>query len=140
MEKLLKKHAEKFRFLLVGVGNTVLDFVLLFFFVGLGVDKIPANFISTGVTMVLSFFINKSFTFKDTSSASKKKFLLFIAVTVSGMWLLQPLLIWLASAVLEPYITSDSMLLFIAKLIATGGSLVWNYLLYSRLVFKKEQQ
>ena len=139
MEKLLKNHAEKFRYLIVGVGNTALDFILLFFFVGLGLDKIPANFISTGITMVISFFVNKSFTFKDTDASSKRKFFLFIIVTMTGMWVIQPVLIWGVSSVLDPYVESASILLFIAKLIATGGSLVWNYLLYSRVVFKKKE-
>ena len=62
MEKLRKKHAEKIRYLLVGGFNTLLDFVLLFTFVALGVDKILANYFSTGVSMIVSFFINKSFT------------------------------------------------------------------------------
>ena len=139
MEKLLKNHAEKFRYLIVGVGNTVLDFILLFLFVGLGLDKIPANFISTGITMVISFFVNKSFTFKDNDASSKRKFVLFILITMTGLWLLQPILIWIVSSVLDPYVESASVLLFIAKLIATGGSLVWNYLLYSRVVFKKKE-
>ena len=139
MEKLLKNHAEKFRYLIVGVGNTILDFILLFLFVGLGLDKIPANFISTGITMVISFFVNKSFTFKDNDASSKRKFFLFIIITMTGLWVLQPILIWIVSSVLDPYVESASVLLFIAKLIATGGSLVWNYLLYSRVVFKKKE-
>ena len=57
MEKLLKKHAEKIRFALVGGFNTALDFIILFGLVALGLDKIPANYISTTVTMVISFFI-----------------------------------------------------------------------------------
>ena len=47
MKDLLKQHAEKFRFALVGGFNTALDFGLLFLFVSLGVDKIIANYFST---------------------------------------------------------------------------------------------
>ena len=137
MEKLLRNHAEKIRYMLVGGFNTALDFVLLFTFVALGIDKIPANYLSTGIAMVFSFFANRKFTFKDSSQRKKRQFTLFIIVTVVGMWVIQPIVIWTVTTVLGSMITNQSILLFIAKLIATGASLVWNYYLYSRVVFKK---
>lgn len=137
MAKALEKHGDKIRFVIVGGANTALDFLVLFLFVNLGVDKIIANYISTSVALVFSFFANKSFTFKNTNKNAKKQFAMFLVVTLAGLWVLQPIIIWLSTTVLEPYITNESILLFIAKLIATVGSLIWNYLLYSRLVFKK---
>ncbi len=137
MERLRKKHAQKIRYGIVGVANTALDFILLFIFVGLGIDRIPANYLSTGISMVFSFFGNKKYTFKNTNEQKKRQFVLFIIVTVVGVWVVQPLVIWIVSHFLDPYMTNKSIELFIAKLIATGASLVWNYLLYSRLVFKK---
>lgn len=140
MERLRRNHAEKIRYLFVGGFNTALDFVLLFFFVGLGLDKIPANYLSTGVAMVVSFFANKSYTFKDTSEKKKRQFVLFIAVTVIGMWVIQPIVIWFSSVILASYVSNATISLFIAKVIATGASLVWNYALYSRVVFKKHHR
>lgn len=137
MEELLKKHGDKLRFVIVGGANTALDFLVLFLFVNLGVDKIVANYISTSVALVFSFFANKSFTFKNTDKNAKKQFAIFLAVTLAGLWILQPIIIWISTSVLDPYITNENISLFIAKLIATVGSLVWNYLFYSRLVFKK---
>lgn len=137
MDQLLKKHAEKIRYMLVGGFNTALDFVLLFVFVFFGIDKIPANYLSTGIAMLVSFFANKSFTFKDTSEKKKRQFVLFIVITVIGMWAIQPLVILGVTHLLEPYVSHDSISLFIAKVIATGFTLVWNYFLYSRVVFKK---
>lgn len=137
MEHLRKKHAQKIRYGIVGVFNTALDFVLLFVFVALGIDKILANYLSTGVSMIFSFYGNKKYTFKNNSEKKKRQFVLFVAVTVIGVWVIQPLVIWIVTHTLDPYMTNKSIELFIAKLIATGASLVWNYLLYSRLVFKK---
>ena len=137
MDQLLKKHAQKIRFLFVGGGLTVLDFALLFLLTFAGMDKFIANYISTGISMVVSFFVNKSFTFKNSSKAVKRQFATFILVTITGLWAIQPIVIWIVTSSLTPYITSDEVNLFIAKLIATIASLVWNYLLYSRLVFKK---
>jgi len=138
MEKFREKHGDKLRFAIVGGANTALDFILLFLFVNLGVDKILANYFSTGASLIFSFFANKSFTFKNKTGNAKKQFAAFLLVTVTGLWVLQPIIIWGVTTLLELQITNDSILLFIAKLVATVGSLIWNYLLYSRLVFKKD--
>lgn len=135
----IKKHAQKIRFIIVGGANTALDFILLFLFTGLGVDKIVANYFSTSISLVFSFFVNKSFTFKNKDGNAKKQFGLFLLVTIIGLWVIQPIIIWLSTNALTPYITNEPLNLFIAKLIATVASLIWNYLLYSRLVFKKSE-
>ena len=140
MATALEKHGDKIRFVIVGGANTALDFAVLFLFVSLGLDKIASNYISTSVALVFSFFANKSFTFKNKSSNAKKQFGLFLVVTLAGLWVLQTIIIWAVTTLLEQYISNESALLFIAKLIATVGSLIWNYLLYSRLVFKKEEK
>lgn len=137
-KSLLKQHAEKLRFALVGVANTALDFLLLFLLVNLGLDKIPANFISTGISFIFSFFVNRSFTFKHKEGNAVKQFAIFIAVTIVGLWVIQPLIIWGITALLAPTGINDQLSLFISKVIATVASLIWNYLFYSRLVFKKK--
>lgn len=140
MEKLLKKHAEKIRFLFVGGFNTALDFIILFGLVFLGLDKIPANYISTTVTMVISFFLNKEFTFKSKDKASKRQFILFLAITAFGLWVIQPIVILFVSWLLGSTGWAAPIILFIAKLVATIASLIWNFVLYSRVVFKKPAQ
>jgi putative flippase GtrA len=139
MEAFLKKHGAKLRFAVVGGANTALDFIVLFLFVNLGVDKIAANYISTSVALVFSFFANKSFTFKDKTGNAKKQFAIFLAVTLAGLWVLQPIIIWAVTSLLDTQITNESVLLFIAKLVATVASLIWNYFLYSRLIFKGDK-
>jgi len=140
MQELFKKHAQKIRFGIVGAGNTAFDFAVLFLLVFLGVDKIVANYISTGVAFILSFFVNKSFTFKSKGGNVKKQFALFIIITIIGLWVIQPLVIAGITAVLASSSLNDSIILFIAKIIATVASLIWNYLFYSRLVFKKVEK
>lgn len=133
----LKKHAQKIRFAIVGLANTALDFILLFIFVNLfGFDKIPANYISTGISFVFSFIVNKKFTFKSTTGNAKKQFGLFLIVTMIGLWVIQPLVILGVTALITPTNWDANIILFTAKIIATVASLVWNYLFYSRLVFK----
>jgi len=140
MDQLLKKHAEKIRFILVGGVNTALDFGILFLLTFLGLDKFIANYISTGTALIFSFFANKTFTFKHKSENAKKEFILFLVITLVGLWVIQPIVIWIATSLLDPVITNDAINLFIAKLIATVASLVWNYFFYSRVVFKKNTE
>ena len=140
MQELVKKHAEKLRFGIVGVANTAIDFAILFILVGLGVDKIVANFFSTGVAFIFSFFVNKSFTFKTKGGNVKKQFGLFIVVTIIGLWVIQPLIIAGTSGLFSTTGWSPSLILLIAKLLASVASLIWNYVFYSRIVFKKPQE
>jgi putative flippase GtrA len=133
MKELLKKHESKLRFASIGGINTAIDFGTLFLLSGIGVNKYIANFFSTSVAFIFSFFANRTFTFKSTGSA-RKQFIPFLIITLSGLWLLQPAIIWLTLLPLGAL--DESVALFIAKLIATVASLIWNYILYSRVVFK----
>lgn len=136
--ELVKKHAEKIRFGVVGIANTALDFAILFLLVSLGLDKIPANYISTGTAFIFSFFVNKSFTFKSKGGNVKKQFLYFLIITIIGIWIIQPLIIAGISSLLAGTGWASAVILFAAKVIATVATLIWNYIFYSRIVFKKE--
>jgi putative flippase GtrA len=136
MKETLQQHADKLRFALVGGINTVIDFGILFSLVYLGLDKIPSNFISTSVAFIFSFFANKTFTFKSKTGNAKREFILFIIVTLFGLWVLQPLVITALSHLLTPLHVKEGALLLISKLVATVVSLIWNYIMYSRFVFK----
>lgn len=137
MKDLLAQHAEKFRFALVGGFNTALDFGILFGLSALGVDKIVANYVSTSVSFIFSFFANKTFTFKAKSGNARREFISFIIVTLFGLWVLQPLVITAVTQLLATTALDDTAMLLIAKLLATIVSLIWNYVLYSQVVFKK---
>lgn len=138
MQEIAKKHADKLRFTIVGSINTVIDFSILFTLtMFLNIPKELANFISTFISFLFSFFANKKYTFKSTSKNLKKQFLLFTVVTLFGLWVIQTIII----AAITPAFTNLSVnkpaALLISKLIATVASLIWNYTLYSRVVFKK---
>lgn len=129
------KLAQLIRFAIVGGFNTALDFALLFLFVYvLHMDQYLANILSTGICLVISFMLNRKWTFRSEGNQTRQ-FVLFLIVTLLGLWGVQTLLIWATSALLGSWL-SGPVLLFVAKLVATGGSLVWNYLLYDRIVFK----
>lgn len=135
MKALIKKHESKLRFAFIGGINTAIDFGILFLLHGVGLNKYIANIISTSAAFIFSFFANRAFTFKSKGSA-KKQFIPFLIVTMTGLWILQPVIIWLTLQPLGQL--NESVALFIAKLTATIASLIWNYILYSRFVFKEK--
>ena len=138
MQEIAKKHADKLRFAIVGSINTVIDFSILFTLtMFLNIPKELANFISTFISFLFSFFANKKYTFKSTSKNLKKQFLLFTIVTLFGLWVIQTIIIAAITPVFTNLGINKPTALLISKLIATAASLVWNYTLYSRVVFKK---
>lgn len=126
------------RFAIVGTINTAIDFGLLFLLTFLGLPKIAANTVSTGSAFVFSFFANKKYTFKSTNKNIKYEIISFIIITLFGLWVLQNGIIWLITPLIKNIISQEQLALFAAKLLATAVSLVWNYCLYDKVVFKKE--
>lgn len=135
LKKLLNKHSDKIRFVLVGGTNTAIDLGILFTLKTIGLAAITSNYISTSVALIFSFFANKKFTFKDKST-DKTQFIKFLVVTLFGLWVIQPVVIWLSSQGLNLIINNDNLVLLIAKIIATCFSLTWNYFLYKKFVYK----
>jgi putative flippase GtrA len=125
------------RFGTVGAANTAIDFGLLFVLRSLGLPVISANIISTTAAFCFSFFANKKYTFKTSGGNVKRELLLFVVVTLFGLWVLQNIVIQLVLWPLNTTGIPSETSLLIAKVIATLVSLVWNYLMYSRVVFKK---
>lgn len=141
MQEILKKHETKLRFGVIGGFNTILDFGLLFVFSSFfGVPRGLANIMSTSVAFVFSFFANKRYTFKSSDKKNViREMVLFTVVTLFGLWVIQGLIIHFLSPVIASFGFSSELALLGSKLVATIASLVWNYLLYSRVVFVKHK-
>jgi putative flippase GtrA len=138
MEKTLKKHAEKIRFAVVGGLNTLIDFVILLTITSFGIPAAIANYPSSTAAVIFSFFANKNYTFKATGTNLKKEILLFLIFTLFCAWIIQPLTIVIVEYILKSLNIQSMILTIIAKLTATLATLIWNYLTYSRFVFKKQ--
>lgn len=137
MKQLIKKHRSKLSFGIIGLFNTGLDFALL---LGLtlyvGLPKELANIISTFITFLISFALNRRFTFPKTSGNVWRQLVLFTIVTLFGLWVLQGIIIMFGTPPLIALGLSPAIALIVSKLAATAVSLVWNYVLYSRIVFR----
>lgn len=133
----MKNKSQLIRFGLIGVINTALDFGLLFILKSIGLMATTANIFSTSIAFVFSFFANKKYTFRSSGTNIVHEMILFVAVTLFGLWVLQTGVIWLVLPHLSKLLRSSEMGLLVTKLIATAVSMTWNYILYDKLVFKK---
>lgn len=131
---------EKIRFAMVGVVNTIVDFgilsVLAIFF---GLPVFIANIISTSCALMVSYLLNKKAVFGDGDKHNTRQIIKFLVVTLSGLWFLQSIVIvftwWVLYGIMGVY--QSVLFLLVGKAFATVASLVWNYLWYSRFVFRK---
>lgn len=127
------------RFASVGVINTAVDvgiFVLLYNI--LDQNLLVANTVSTSVALIVGYILHSNYTFQNAQT-SKRTFVIFLTVTLLGLWVLQPLVILGLTPVFEAnpiYSTSHSVAILIAKFGSIAATLVWNFLLYSRVVFR----
>lgn len=142
MKNLLKKlkNSQEFWFAAIGGLNTILDFVILFGLTSLGISSLIANVFSTGITFINSFGLNKKITFKSVSKNKKeliREMTLFIIVTLFGLWVIQGVIIFLTLPFFESILKNSKVSLLISKLIATIFSLIWNFILYKKVVFNK---
>lgn len=134
---MIKNSSQKVRFLLVGGINTAIDFGLLFLLRSFGLPVITSNIISTTAAFCFSFFANKKYTFKTTDTNIVREIVFFVAITLFGLWVLQTVVIYVVTAAFSGLNIPESLTLLIAKLVATVVSLVWNYTMYSRVVFAR---
>lgn len=135
----MKVTPRKIRFSLVSSTATALDFTLLLILTTCGLSTIAANYISSSISFVFSFFANKKFTFRTPDHHIQREAVLFIIITLFGIWVIQPLIIWPVEDLLRPLGLSGWLLVTIAKLTASIATFFWNYLFYTRLVFKKKK-
>lgn len=134
----MSERRKPLRFILVGVLNTAIDFLALFGLTAVGVPVVPANMLSTGLALTFSFFANRSFTFRVAGTAAggaTGQAVRFLAVTLFGLWALQPVVLLLGTWLLTGALR-EGPALFVSKALATVVSMVWNYLLYDRFVFR----
>ncbi|GAA3043884.1 GtrA family protein [Actinokineospora globicatena] len=129
--------ATKLRFGLVGIVNTLIDLVGYTLLTLAGAPLLVANTVSTSAGMLCSFTLNRSFTFRATSGDARAQALLFFLVTAFGLWVVQPIVITLVSG---PFDGAPALVATAGpKLVALVFGLAWNYVLYSRVVFRSKE-
>lgn len=144
---IAKKLSEKIKilwqlakFAFVGVVNTAMDFGIYSVLIGIthstsGVPLVMVNIVSFSTAVINSYFWNKEWVF-DASKKSRK-FITFVAVTLIGLSL-NTVVVYALTKYVPPVggFTPEHWAL-VAKVFATGVSMVWNFAGYKLIVFKK---
>jgi putative flippase GtrA len=140
------------RFGLVGVFNTVLDYVLFITFTivfGIPLSKVwTAKYTSSAIAMVVSFALNRRFVFRSRQPAVKRQAVRFVTATLIGVFVIQNLLTQLFASnfqffgkavfrVVEPIgLTESFTIKTTAFALATVASLTWNFFAYKYWAFR----
>jgi len=121
---------QAFRFGLVGVTNTLLDFgIFALLYYQLDQPLLVANSLAFSAAVVQSYLLNKAWTFKGAkqSVSRKREFGLYLLVQL-GALILSNVTVFALSQYLEP---------MISKVIATLVTFVWGFVLSKKIVFKQ---
>jgi putative flippase GtrA len=127
------------KFAFVGVLNTAIDFGVLNALIALtsitaGIAIIGLNAISFSIAVINSYFWNKRWVF---SLGKKGNFVTFLTVTLIGLSI-NTGTVYILTTYLGPDSTSSqTQWANLAKVIATCFSLIWNFVGYKLIVFKK---
>jgi len=131
------------KFVIVGGINTGIDFAVLnieMILTGItsGPGMLVLNSISFSVATTNSYFMNKRWTFEDKDAEkSGVKFSQFLAVSIVGI-IINGGIVYLITSFTNPLFgLSPQLWANVAKLFATGISLIWNFIGYKFFVFKK---
>ena len=138
------------RFLVIGICNTLLDFILLntMVFV-LGFTVLLANTVSVCIGVTISYFLNHHIVFKKKHNPTVNIYLQFFLVTGLSIVIIQGITISLTSPlythifnaikvnVLPVYLSKyeQKITLNLSKATAVVVGMVWNYLLYNKFIF-----
>ena len=127
------------KFAQVGVLNTAIDFGilnLLIFVTGItsGLSIIPLNAVSFSTAIINSFFWNEKWVFKTKKEAN---FITFLVVTLIGLAINSGIVYAITTFVPPTFVDSQKLWVNLAKVLATGISLIWNFTGYRFVVFKK---
>lgn len=146
MMKNNTRHWYFLMFCIIGVINTIVDVTIFLGLREVAVPIILANIVSTSTAVVVSYFLNRRFTFRSNREVARS-LPQFIIITLIGLWVLQPIIIGLGLLFLNSPAVDANLTAFVstagqyyellAKLAATPTTLVWNFVLYRSIVFKR---
>lgn len=92
-----------FKFGLVGVVATVVDFAALMFLKEiLNIDVLIASAISFCVSVIVNYILSMLFVFESKTNSKAKEFIIFVALSIGGLILNQALM-WIGTEIMSLY-------------------------------------
>lgn len=137
---------------ITGILNTAIDFTILNLCIFLlGLPVVPANIISVTIALLFSFTLNSRWVFSGHKASRLRQFGLFAVITLIGLYgfqtaiihLFTTQLLWPAQqiiAILTVFglkLPDDFVIANTAKILATFCTMVWNFVMYKKFVFKQ---
>jgi putative flippase GtrA len=131
-------------FAAIGIFNTVFDMALYVLVQYLTGSIIIANIVATSAALIGSYLLNSKLTFK-AKKWTAKSFVLFVVVTIFGLWVLQTGVIYLLTplvGVIPEFLwrllgpIEGVTKILAPKVAATAVTVVWNFLWYNKVIFK----
>lgn len=134
------------RYSIVGFVATSIDYGLLNTLTHIvGLPLIMSNIVSTSVSSIFSYILNRKVVFKDKAHGEVKTLLLYFASVAIGIFVLQSAVLYvLGNGVLQAVYDhfgihdalNDLLATNTAKVIAGFGTMAWNFLVQRRFVFE----
>ncbi|MDR0979572.1 MAG: GtrA family protein [Candidatus Nomurabacteria bacterium] len=147
----MKTHKRIGIFALVGIFNTLFDYILFMIFANF-LGNVVASIVSATFAMIISFFLHKKYTWGDRKT-SRASMLQFLVSTATVMWGVRPFAIWgltaASTSFMAPlygfahFILSFLSYEFVVRTgifaIATLFTLTINYIIYNKFIFRQHK-
>jgi putative flippase GtrA len=108
------------KFAIIGVSNTVLDFIIFSGLHWLGLNYLVANVISFSTAVLNSYYWNRRWTFRSQNTNWRAEMVKFIAVSIIGLVGNE--------AILWTLVSRGSWTPVMGKIAATAVVLIWNFI------------
>lgn len=146
-DRLIRFIKQFAKFFIVGGINTAIDFAVLNVLMVItsihaGKPLFILNCISFSVAVVNSYYMNRRWTFKEAAANIEDKqaavqFSQFFIVSIIGILINSSIVSGFTSYVPNIINIGPQLWANVGKLFATGFSLIWNFIGYKFIVFKK---
>lgn len=124
------------KFLIVGISGTLIDYGVFLLLKSNGWQTLPANVISYNMGLVNNYYWNSHWTFSDKEKDRElEQFCQFAIISLIGLGL-NSLIVLLLEPLLSNIAIPSAYGLILAKMIATGIVLVWNYTANQKWTFQ----
>lgn len=142
MQKYGPLAAQFLRFGVVGILNTAIDFAIFnILIMTTGITKggliVPMKGVAFLAANINSYLLNKKWTFKDkTQGEGAKQFSVYLSVSIIGA-LINIGSVYLITTFVSPVFgVNEQLWANAANLVATGLSMIWNFVGYKLVVFR----
>lgn len=130
------------KFGIVGASGTVIDFGLTALCKGiLGMPDLLSNTIGFTLAATSNYFLNRVWTWKSTSKEVGVEYAKFLIVSLVGLGLNSLIIFLLKDISLVPRFVETTLDwdFWVAKIIATGVVMVWNFVANNFFTFRKKK-